>query len=201
MDKDPEKSIVSRCMESSACSARLAEQAPLIAAAAGKVAAAIASGRKVMLCGNGGSAADSQHLAAELLGRFRRQRRALPALALTVNTSAITAIGNDLGYREVFARQLAGLGCEGDVLIAISTSGNSDNVLRAARTARRMGIGTIALANADGGRLAPLCDIALKVPASRTELVQELHIIVGHIICGLVEDELVPQRGRRGRRR
>ena len=201
MSKAIEKSIIKRCMESSASSAKLAELAPLIAAAGNKATAAIAAGRKVMFCGNGGSAADSQHLATELAGKFRRQRQAWPALALTVNASTLTAVGNDFGYREVFARQIAGLGNKGDILIAISTSGNSDNVLQAARLARRMGIFVIGFTGMTGGKLARLSDIAIKVPARRTELVQEMHIIVGHIICGMVEDSLAPPSGQRVRRR
>ena len=192
MNENLEKIIAKRCLESSDGAAKLAELAPTIAAAANKIIRAISAGRKVLFCGNGGSAADSQHLASELLGKFRRRRPALPALALTVDTSALTAIGNDLGYHEVFARQLAGLGCTGDVLVAISTSGKSENVLRAARLARKMGITVIGFTGAVGGKLAPLCDVPIRVPAKRTELVQELHIIVGHIICGLTEDSQTP---------
>jgi D-sedoheptulose 7-phosphate isomerase len=143
-----------------------------------------------MLCGNGGSAADAQHLAAELVGRYRKDRAPLAALALTVDTSALTAIANDYAFEEVFARQIAGLGRPGDLLLALSTSGDSANVLAAVAAARANGIATIALTGAGGGRLAPLADLAIRVPAARSNAVQELHIAVGHILCGIVEDAL-----------
>jgi len=160
----------------------------LIARAAELVSGSIRAGCKVMFCGNGGSAADSQHLAAELLGRYLRNRPALPALALTVDTSALTAIGNDFGFDDVFARQLRGLGRPGDVLFALSTSGNSPNVLRAVEAAGEIGIRTVALTGAKGGRLADLCELAIRVPADHTPRIQELHIAVGHMICELVEE-------------
>jgi len=148
---------------------------------------ALSSGRKVLLCGNGGSAADAQHIAAELVGCYEKQRRSWPAIALTTDTSALTAVSNDLGYEQVFARQLAGLEQAGDVLIAISTSGKSQNVLRAAERARELGCKTIALTGATAEPLGSLCDMALAVPSSRTSRVQEAHITVGHLWCEMVD--------------
>jgi D-sedoheptulose 7-phosphate isomerase len=148
---------------------------------------ALASGRKVLLCGNGGSAADAQHIAAELVGCYEKQRRSWPAIALTTDTSALTAVSNDLGYEQVFARQLAGLAQAGDVLIAISTSGKSKNVLRAAERARELGCKTIALTGATAEPLGSLCDMALAVPSSRTSRVQEAHITIGHLWCEMVD--------------
>jgi D-sedoheptulose 7-phosphate isomerase len=148
---------------------------------------ALSSGRKVLLCGNGGSAADAQHIAAELVGCYEKQRRSWPAIALTTDTSALTAVSNDLGYEQVFARQLAGLAQAGDVLIAISTSGKSKNVLRAAERARELGCKTIALTGATAEPLGSLCDMALVVPSSRTSRVQEAHITIGHLWCEMVD--------------
>ena len=148
---------------------------------------ALSSGQKVLLCGNGGSAADAQHIAAELVGCYEKQRRSWPAIALTTDTSALTAVSNDLGYEQVFARQILGLAQPGDVLIAISTSGKSKNVLRAAEQARELGCKTIALTGATAEPLAGLCDIAVAVPSSRTSRVQEVHITVGHLWCEMVD--------------
>ena len=170
--------------------ARLAAQAPSIAAAAEAMIKSLRAGGKIMLCGNGGSAADAQHLAAELVGRYLKDRAPLAALALTVDTSALTAIANDYAFEEVFARQVTGLGRPGDLLLALSTSGESANVLAAVAAAKAKGIATIALTGAGGGRLAPLADLAIRVPAARSNAVQELHIAVGHILCGIVEDAL-----------
>jgi D-sedoheptulose 7-phosphate isomerase len=152
--------------------------------------ASLRAGGKAMFCGNGGSAADAQHLAAELMGRYLKDRRPLPALALTVDTSALTAIGNDYGYNRVFSRQLRGIGNRGDVLYGISTSGNSENVLDAFAVAKELGITTIALTGQGGGRMAELADQALKMPSDRTNHIQEMHIAVGHLICGMVEADL-----------
>ena len=148
---------------------------------------ALASGRKVLLCGNGGSAADAQHIAAELVGCYEKQRRSWPAIALTTDTSALTAVSNDLGYEQVFARQVLGLAQPGDVLIAISTSGKSKNVLRAAEQAREVGCKTIALTGATSDPLAALCDITVAVPSTRTSRIQEVHITVGHLWCEMVD--------------
>lgn len=159
--------------------------------AATVVVSAIKNGNKVIFCGNGGSAADSQHLAAELIGKFYFNRRSLPAVSLTVNTSIITAIGNDFGFEKVFSRQLEGIGKAGDVLIGLSTSGNSENVVEAFRLAKELGISTIAFTGESGGILRDLADILINVPSSDTPRIQEAHIMVGHIICELVEKEFV----------
>jgi D-sedoheptulose 7-phosphate isomerase len=145
------------------------------------------AGNKVLLCGNGGSAADAQHIAAELVGRYEQPRRAWPAVALTTDTSALTAISNDFGYDEVFARQVQALARKDDLLIAISTSGTSPNVIRAVEKAKDLGCKTIALTGGDGGRLASLCDYALIVPSNRTARVQEAHITIGHLWCEMVD--------------
>jgi D-sedoheptulose 7-phosphate isomerase len=176
--------------EISAGFARLSTQSAAIEQAAGAMIAALAAGNKIMFCGNGGSAADSQHLAAELMGRYLRDRAPLPALALTVDTSALTAISNDSGYDEVFARQLRGVGRRGDVLVGLSTSGNSANVIAAIEAARAMGVIAIGMTGTNSGRMDDLCDILIKVPATRTNRIQEMHIAVGHMLCGFVEDAL-----------
>ena len=176
--------------EISAGFARLSTQSAAIEEAAGAMIAALAAGNKIMFCGNGGSAADSQHLAAELMGRYLRDRAPLPALALTVDTSALTAISNDYGYDEVFARQLRGVGRRGDVLVGLSTSGNSANVIAAIEAARAMGVIAIGMTGTNSGRMDDLCDILIKVPATRTNRIQEMHIAVGHMLCGFVEDAL-----------
>jgi D-sedoheptulose 7-phosphate isomerase len=149
---------------------------------------ALTTGHKIMLCGNGGSAADAQHIAAELVGCYEKQRRSWPAIALTTDTSALTAVSNDLGYEQVFARQVLGLGQQGDVLIAISTSGKSKNVLRAAEQARELGCKTIALTGATADPLASLCDISVAVPSTRTSRIQEAHITIGHLWCEMVDE-------------
>lgn len=159
--------------------------------AATVVVNAIKNGNKVIFCGNGGSAADSQHLAAELIGKFYFNRRSLPAISLTVNTSIITAIGNDFGFDKVFARQLEGIGKAGDVLIGLSTSGNSENVVEAFRLAKELGISTVAFTGESGGILRNLTDILINIPSNDTPRIQEAHIMVGHIICELVEKEFV----------
>jgi len=148
------------------------------------------AGHKLLFCGNGGSAADSQHLAAELTGRFLRDRAPLAAIALSTDTSALTCIGNDYGFEQVFERQVQALGRPGDVLVAISTSGHSPNILRAVRAARAAGLVTIALAGRDGGELARICDDAVVVPHAATARVQEAHIFIGHTWCGLIEEHL-----------
>lgn len=158
--------------------------------AARLVTAALEKGGTVHFCGNGGSAADAQHLAAELQGRFLIERAALRANALTTNTSTLLAIGNDYGFDEVFARQIRSLGCAGDVLLGLSTSGNSRNVVAAFEAARSMGVVSIALTGAAGGALAQLADLAVRVPAEETPRIQEMHIAVGHTICELVEAAL-----------
>ncbi|WP_312835532.1 D-sedoheptulose 7-phosphate isomerase [Comamonas sp.] len=158
--------------------------------AAAMVVRTLSSGGKLMLCGNGGSAADSQHIAAELTGRFVHDRRPLAAIALTTDSSALTCIGNDYDFSEVFSRQVIGLGRPGDCLLAISTSGTSANVVKAVEAAQRLQISTVALSGRDGGRLRSLCDAAIVVPSATTARIQEAHIFVGHALCALIEEGL-----------
>jgi D-sedoheptulose 7-phosphate isomerase len=150
----------------------------------------LAHGNKVLLCGNGGSAADAQHIAAELTGRYKTERRGLPGIALTTDTSALTAIGNDFGYDKVFERQVEALANKGDLLIGISTSGNSANVLNALQKAKSMGCRTIGLSGRGGGEMNTLCDINIVVPSDDTPRIQEMHILIGHIMCQSVDDVL-----------
>ena len=169
----------------------LSEQADALVRAIELVASALAAGGKVLLFGNGGSAADAQHIAAELVGRFIGERKALPAIALTTDTSALTAIANDYGYDEVFARQVRALGRPGDVAIGISTSGNSPSVILAVDAARAAGLTTIGLTGGNGGKLANAVDVCLPVSASTLSCrIQETHILIGHVICELVERRL-----------
>ena len=175
---------------------RVLQQMPgEIAAAAEILIASLQNGGAVALCGNGGSAADCQHLSGELVGRFRRERRAIRAFALTVDTSVITAIANDYAYDDVFARQVEGLLRPGDVLVAISTSGQAENCLRAVDRAREMGVHTIAMTGESGGRLKDRVDLCLCVPANDTARVQEVHILIGHILCDIIETALMPPAG------
>jgi len=146
--------------------------------------------KKTILAGNGGSAADAQHIAAELVGRYGFDRPSIPSLALTTDTSNLTAIGNDYGYDQVFSRQLEGMGQEGDIFIGISTSGNSINIIKAFESAKKKGILTVALTGNDGGKMAKLADIALVVPSDSTPRIQESHILIGHIICDIIEKEI-----------
>jgi D-sedoheptulose 7-phosphate isomerase len=170
---------------------RMADTLPEEIARAGKALAdALKAGRKALACGNGGSAADSQHLAAELTGRFIRERRALAALALTTDTSALTCIANDYDFDQVFERQVHALGRTGDCLVGISTSGKSPNLLRAFAAARTLGIRTIGLLGRDGGPLAALSDVPVIVPGQSTARIQEAHIFIGHSLCALVEEGL-----------
>ena len=148
---------------------------------------ALLAGHKILLCGNGGSAADAQHIAAELVGCYEKRRRSWPAIALTTDTSALTAVSNDFSFEEVFARQVAGLAQAGDVLIAISTSGKSPNVLKAVAKAAELGCTTIGLTGANGEPLGSSCDLAIVVPANRTSRVQEAHITIGHLWCEMVD--------------
>jgi len=146
--------------------------------------------KKTILAGNGGSAADAQHIAAELVGRYGFDRPSIPSLALTTDTSNLTAIGNDYGYDKVFSRQIEGMGQEGDLFIGISTSGNSLNVINAFKSAKQKGITTVALVGRDGGAMAEMADFALIVPSNETPRIQESHILIGHIICDIIEKEL-----------
>jgi D-sedoheptulose 7-phosphate isomerase len=153
------------------------------------VTEALERGNKVLLCGNGGSAADAQHIAAELTGRFKIERMPLPGIALTTDTSALTAIGNDYGFDQVFSRQVAALAKEGDVVIGISTSGNSLNVIYALETAKEMGCKAIGLSGKGGGKMNDVCDLNIIVPSDDTARIQEMHILIGHILCQLVDNE------------
>ena len=161
-----------------------------IADAASMIAGSLRQGHKVMFCGNGGSAADAQHFAAELVGKFYLKRRALPALALTTDTSILSSIGNDISFDQVFSRQGEALARKSDVLVCISTSGRSTNVVAAARLARRTGVRVIALTGANRRQLSPISDIVISVPSTDTPRVQEIHTLVGHILCQMVEAEL-----------
>ena len=168
----------------------LAALKPQVEQVASVLAAALRTGGKVMLCGNGGSASDSQHIAAELTGRFRKDRAPLGGLALTTDTSALTSIGNDYDFGAVFERQVRGLGRAGDCLVGISTSGNSANVIRAVEAAHTLGITTVGLLGRDGGALASLCRHAVVVPSATTARIQEAHIFIGHLWCELIEQQL-----------
>jgi len=163
---------------------------PKIAEAGQICASALHAGKRIYLCGNGGSAADAQHIAAELIGRFVGERRSLPAIALTTDTSALTAIGNDYGYEQVFSRQVEGLAEEGDVLIAISTSGNSTNILNAVQAAQERGSRVIGLSGKSGGDLHTAVDVSLVIPSDVTARIQEMHIVIGHLLCALIERHL-----------
>lgn len=157
------------------------------------VSESLQRGGKLLLCGNGGSAADAQHLATECMVRLQAERRPIPALALTTDTSLLTAAGNDWGFETIFARQVEGLGQAGDVLLALSTSGNSRNVLRAVEVARCRNIRTIGLLGHDGGALRERVDLAVVVPSSNTQRIQEVHITIGHILCETLERQVVAQ--------
>ncbi len=146
--------------------------------------------KKTLLAGNGGSAADAQHIAAELVGRYGFDRPSIPSLALTTDTSNLTAIGNDYGYDFVFSRQLEGMGQEGDIFIGISTSGNSVNIINAFESAKKKGITTVALVGRDGGKMAQMADYSLIVPSDSTPRIQESHILIGHILCDIIEKEI-----------
>jgi len=159
----------------------------LIAKIAKIIITAYKQGNKILLCGNGGSASDVQHIEGELVGRFKKERKPLPAIALTANTSTITAIGNDYGYNDIFKRGIEAYGNTGDALIAVSTSGNSKNVILAAKQAKKQKLTVIALLGGSGGKLKELADIAFIVPSSDTPRIQECHILIGHILCDLIE--------------
>ena len=169
---------------------RLPSIQPAVEAAAVAMAAALSGGHKLLFCGNGGSAADSQHLASEFTGRFIKDRKPLSALALSTDTSALTCISNDYSFDEVFYRQVLGLGRPGDCLIAISTSGMSRNVIRAAEGARSIGMTSVGILGRDGGALRTLVDVPIVVPSASTARIQEAHIFIGHTLCGLVEATL-----------
>lgn len=159
-----------------------------VARAVEMIHSSLAAGGKLLIAGNGGSAADAQHIAAELTGRFLRERKPLPALALHANSSALTAIGNDYGYEHVFARELAAHARPGDVLLAISTSGGSKNILRAIEEAREKKVAVIGMTGESGGAMRTACDLCLCVPSKSTARIQEMHIMIGHTICELLEE-------------
>jgi D-sedoheptulose 7-phosphate isomerase len=158
---------------------------------AGDVAEVLEKGGKILFCGNGGSAADAQHLAAEYIVRFRKERRPFPAIALTTDTSVLTACGNDFGFEAVFSRQVEALGAKGDLLFLHSTSGESENLIRAAVAAKSMGIRTVAFLARGGGRLASFVDLPIVIPTRSTARAQEMHLTLGHVICELVENKVV----------
>ena len=185
-----EKKIISALEEGARLGEKLKELAPEIAKASRIIINCLNSGGKVMICGNGGSAADSQHIAAELVGRFKRERRALASIALSTDSSILTSLANDYSFDRVFSRQVEALGSTGDLLILISTSGNSANLIEAARAAKDGEIGTMALLGRDGGRLAAEVDFSIIVPSSDTARIQEGHMRIYHIICDLVEEEM-----------
>ncbi|WP_281366723.1 D-sedoheptulose-7-phosphate isomerase [Paenibacillus plantarum] len=162
----------------------------LIEQAARKMIEVYRNGNKIMLGGNGGSAADAQHIAGEFVSRFYFDRPGLPCIALTTDTSILTAIGNDYGYEQLFARQIQANGQSGDLFIGISTSGNSPNVIRGLEMCRAKGITTIGLTGESGGRLADLCDICIRIPSQETPRIQEAHILIGHILCAIVEESI-----------
>jgi len=184
-----EDEIIKQLEDNIALQKYLQEQAEILTTIAELLIQAFQKGNKVFLFGNGGSAADAQHIACELSGKFYLNRNPLPAIALTTNTSSLTAIGNDYGYEEVFARQVKGLVREGDIVIGISTSGNSPNVLRGTEQAKQMGATTVAFTG-QGGKLKELTDYVLSIPSNDTPRIQEAHITAGHIICYLVEKAL-----------
>ena len=169
--------------------------ATTISAIVDRVAAALAAGHKLLLAGNGGSASDAQHIAGEFVGRLNYDRAPAAAIALTADSSVLTAIANDYGYEQVFERQVLGLGRPGDVLIAISTSGRSPNILRAIAAARANGLVTIGFTGKSGGDMATQCELCLRAPSDSTQLIQQIHITAGHIVCGLVEERLFPRVG------
>lgn len=184
--------VLQNIQDSSRTIASLADQADLIEKAAMAIVRSLRKGGKLLAFGNGGSAADAQHLTAELSGRFEKERRGLPAVALTTNASAVTAIANDYSYNDVFSRQLQGLVKKGDVVVAISTSGNSVNVLEGVAEAKKAGATVIAWTGRGGGKLKKAADICLDVPADRTSRVQEGHLLLLHTLCTLIEEEMFP---------
>lgn len=189
------ESVSTALQESASIKAQMArEQAGAIAAVIEAITNSLASGGTVFFFGNGGSAADSQHLAAEMVGRFTLERRALPAIALTTDTSALTSIGNDYGFDRIFIRQLQGLGQDGDVAVGLSTSGNSPNVLLALDAARERGMVTVAMTGAIGGRMVDRVDFCLCVPSAVTARIQESHITVGHLICQGIDEAFAAGR-------
>ena len=188
VDAELEKSR--QLIDAIAADATLREQVLDVVA---RCVAALTRGNKILFAGNGGSAADAQHWAAELVSRFNYDRPGLPGIALTTDTSALTAIGNDYGYERLFARQVEALGREGDVLFAISTSGNSKNILLAIDTARTAGIDVIGFTGRKGGAMAESCTVCMRMPSDETPKIQEGHELIGHMVCGMIEREMFPR--------
>ena len=191
----PSNEVIEQVFDASATANRdtLAGCGAALSAAADRLIACLDHGHKILACGNGGSSGDAQHFASELVNRFERERCALPAIALTTESSTLTAIANDRGYEQVFARQIEALGTPGDVLLAITTSGDSPNVIRAVATAQERGLAVIALTGRDGGAIAGVLhesDIELRVAAAVTARVQEMHLLMIHVLCRLIEDHL-----------
>ena len=158
--------------------------------AANRIKVCLKKGGKLILMGNGGSAGDSQHIAAELIGRFKKERKAIPAIALTVDTSSLTALGNDYGFETIFERQLEALAQKNDAVVGISTSGNSENVVRALKKANALGAETIGLLGNNGGKIKEIANLSIVIPSNDTARIQEVHITIGHIICELIEEDL-----------
>lgn len=166
-----------------------------VARAAEMITGALRAGAKILFAGNGGSASDAQHLACEIVVRMIHDRAALPAIALTTDGSILTAAGNDLGFEQVFARQVRGLGRAGDVFVALSTSGKSPNILAACKAAREMGLTVIGFSGASGGQMGDLCDLLLRVPSDSTPFIQQVHIAAGHIVCAIAEEAMMNKTG------
>ena len=191
------ESVVRSLKEGADLRLKMAETMPAeIATAATAIAEAFKAGRKLLLFGNGGSAADAQHIAAEFMNRFLIERPPLPAIALTTDTSVLTSIANDYAFDEIFSKQVKALGKKGDVALGITTSGSSGNVLKALRAAKKLGMTTIALTG-EGGKAASLADIALQIPSRSTPRIQEAHIVIGHILCDLTDTILFKDVGKR----
>lgn len=185
----PEQAIRQALSAHRAAIEQLHEQLPLILEMGMRLRNCLLTGGKILLLGNGGSAADCQHIAAEIVGRYQRERRGLPAIALTTDTSILTAVGNDYGFEHIFSRQVEALCTPADVVIGLSTSGNSPNVLAAIHTARQIGAFTMGLTGGSGGKLAQCCDLSLVVASKDTPRIQEAHILVGHLLCDLIDAE------------
>jgi D-sedoheptulose 7-phosphate isomerase len=185
----PEQAIRQALSAHRAATEQLHEQMPLLIEMGMRLRSCLLAGGKILLLGNGGSAADCQHIAAEIVGRYKRERRGLPAIALTTDTSILTAVGNDYGFERIFSRQVEALCTPKDVVIGLSTSGNSPNVLAAIHTARQIGAFTIGLTGGGGGKLAQCCDLSLVVASNDTPRIQEAHILVGHMLCDLIDAE------------
>jgi D-sedoheptulose 7-phosphate isomerase len=191
---DMRERVVAQLETSAALVKKLAkEETDKICLMADSIVESYRSGGKLLICGNGGSAADAQHLAGELVGRFLKERPPLSCIALTTDSSVLTAVGNDYGFENVFSRQVMAHGCEGDVLLAISTSGDSANILKAVEAAKKLKMRVLALSGRDGGKLAPAAGVCITVPSRACPRIQEAHITIGHIICDLVEQSLFPK--------